>query len=535
MSVFKKLNQQDAYISTYTARKSWAASGSQYRELGIQNIVGLSGSTPYIPTFYDNVYGGPFSNSGSTSFNRRLVYESTKHLYYSAFSSSLLSSTSSYENYLQSSYNISGSRQISDKIAIISLPKEMYGTHIEPGSILIKPDSGSLIATSSYYVDSAYVNIKGDTSIEPIHNLYVENTDFLYGSTFPLTDLDYLENEGDFVDEETQGEYVDTTGVDQYSNIILDDSEGNLYLKDSNPRKFVGNVIYPHGQLIITDSNLSTYYNNYFDAILNWKSNLPIYVHNYHCRVKNSELNFSLNKTALKNNNGQIADNISGSNFQPYVSTVGLYNDSNELIAVSKMSQPLPKSNETDMVIVVKLDMNFGSNRLPSMATSYTVDAPVYTHHFTFRNWEYEYGRGSHGYVKTTASPNNKSGNLGRKSHKRKRKYLDAGTYQLFWKRDATVQITKFQTHVVNDYHIVKEIDNNPMGGLQKAMNFVDAKAVGNQTTGYTITIMQPEGFSHRRPNEFYRNVLTQYLYENNLIENYTYSVPTVQDSLEYL
>ena len=47
MSAYKKLNQQDAYISTYTSRKSWVASGSQYRELGINNIVGLSGSGDY--------------------------------------------------------------------------------------------------------------------------------------------------------------------------------------------------------------------------------------------------------------------------------------------------------------------------------------------------------------------------------------------------------------------------------------------------------------------------------------------------------
>ena len=38
MSAYKKLNQQDAYISTYTSRKSWVASGSEYRDLGINNI-----------------------------------------------------------------------------------------------------------------------------------------------------------------------------------------------------------------------------------------------------------------------------------------------------------------------------------------------------------------------------------------------------------------------------------------------------------------------------------------------------------------
>ncbi len=55
MSAYKKLNQQDAYISTYTARKSWIVSGSQYSGLGINNIVGLSGSLPYYHSDSENI------------------------------------------------------------------------------------------------------------------------------------------------------------------------------------------------------------------------------------------------------------------------------------------------------------------------------------------------------------------------------------------------------------------------------------------------------------------------------------------------
>jgi hypothetical protein len=43
--------------------------------------------------------------------------------------------------------------------------------------------------------------------------------------------------------------------------------------------------------------------------------------------------------------------------FQPYITTVGLYNDSNELIAVGKLAQPVPKSKYMDMNFVVKLDI----------------------------------------------------------------------------------------------------------------------------------------------------------------------------------
>ena len=54
---------------------------------------------------------------------------------------------------------------------------------------------------------------------------------------------------------------------------------------------------------------------------------------------------------------GERNDNITGSAFQPYITTVGLYNDANELIAVGKMAQPVPKPANTEMTIIVKIDI----------------------------------------------------------------------------------------------------------------------------------------------------------------------------------
>jgi hypothetical protein len=371
MSAYKKLNQQDAFITTYTARKSWIASGSQYGDLGILNIVGLSGSRPYFSQPEDTVFGGGVNSVATSSFDRRVVFQSAHHLYYSLFSDGAIPVTSSYENYLQSSFNVSGSRYLNQNIAILSLPKEMYGTSIEPGTVRITPDL--LPGTGSNYVDNNYVtDVELDptgTSFIQVDNLYTENTNYLYGSDNPLTDLDYIENESDYVDEQepVPGQYIDTDDGEQYSSEILDDGEGNLYMKDSSPKKYVGNVIYPHGQIVITDNAVALYYNYYFNAVIRWKSNQPIYTHNYHCKIKTAEFNHTLNRTALDTVTGEKTGNVSGSYFQPYITTVGLYNDANELIAVGKMGQPLPKSADTDMSIVVKLDMNFGVNRFKKL------------------------------------------------------------------------------------------------------------------------------------------------------------------------
>jgi hypothetical protein len=54
---------------------------------------------------------------------------------------------------------------------------------------------------------------------------------------------------------------------------------------------------------------------------------------------------------------GKYANNVTGSDFHPYITSVGLYNDSNELIAVGKLGQPLPKPADTELTIQVKLDV----------------------------------------------------------------------------------------------------------------------------------------------------------------------------------
>jgi hypothetical protein len=357
MSAYKKLNKQDAYITTYTARKHWAISGSDYVSNGVKRLVGESGSGAYYLQ-QDDIE--------SISYTR-LIFNSINHLYYSLFSSGSVMTTGSYENYLQSSFS-SGSRNIYEKIGVYSLPRNVVGTHIEPLSLSITPEGST--ATTNY--------VSGGYSNELSQDDYIEDFNHIYGSIPYTADMliDYITVEGDYVDESIPagGQYLDI--VRKYISTIVDDGEGNLYLKYSSPRKYVGNVIYPHGQIVLTDENVATYLTAFLSGTLDYKSNHPIYTHNYHCRVRESEFNYTYNPSALTSSlkttyyndgeiyisssnytNGTLNNNITGSEFQPYITTVGLYNDANELIAVGKLGQPIPKSANTDMTFIVKIDI----------------------------------------------------------------------------------------------------------------------------------------------------------------------------------
>ena len=75
----------------------------------------------------------------------------------------------------------------------------------------------------------------------------------------------------------------------------------------------------------------------------------------FFCRVRNSEYNYSNNPTYA-----DTAGNFVNKGFETdpksYITTVGLYNDAKELLAVAKLSKPLVKSFSREAVIKVKLD-----------------------------------------------------------------------------------------------------------------------------------------------------------------------------------
>jgi len=72
-------------------------------------------------------------------------------------------------------------------------------------------------------------------------------------------------------------------------------------------------------------------------------------------RVRNAEFNYSTNPSYITGSGDlRIADMINAP--QAYVTTVGMYNDNNELLAVAKLSRPLLKDFTKEALIRIKLD-----------------------------------------------------------------------------------------------------------------------------------------------------------------------------------
>jgi hypothetical protein len=112
---------------------------------------------------------------------------------------------------------------------------------------------------------------------------------------------------------------------------------------------------------------------------LSFKNEHIVYENEVRCVVKESEFNLSYNPTLISGSQPRIVSGSdgyiltgslngtlkpfatgsalpSGSFFTPYATSIGLYNDNNELLAVAKFGKPILISPYTDMTFVVKYD-----------------------------------------------------------------------------------------------------------------------------------------------------------------------------------
>jgi Concanavalin A-like lectin/glucanases superfamily len=189
------------------------------------------------------------------------------------------------------------------------------------------------------------------------------------------------------VDSNNDGKYGISGAIDEFfifnkglvQSEILQLADTSLSTMATNTN-IVGNVFYEHGIVVISDPRLR-YGNSTFrffnDAILNtititqgtntlsafslnFSSTVSMYEHEYLCRLNEDEFNFTLNPTIRRNDDvtSQIPkDIVSNPAFSPYITTIGLYNDKYELVAIAKLASPVKKRDTVDLNIVVRFDI----------------------------------------------------------------------------------------------------------------------------------------------------------------------------------
>jgi hypothetical protein len=120
----------------------------------------------------------------------------------------------------------------------------------------------------------------------------------------------------------------------------------------------VGNIFTKHGIAVISSPN-STYndaINTY--ATASWNSTKTIYELNILVKVDGGDFNISQNRSLLLDDLETYQSFATGSSFDPYVTTIGLYNSNLDLIAVGKLAQPIRKREDVDTNFLIRIDLD---------------------------------------------------------------------------------------------------------------------------------------------------------------------------------
>ena len=123
---------------------------------------------------------------------------------------------------------------------------------------------------------------------------------------------------------------------------------------------YVGNLFYQSGLGVITHPK----YNDILTGsnsinTLQFQGSHLIFEHEYQCTVLEHEFNNTYNSSTIDQTGidpYKIEGFTTSSFWKPYVTTIGLYNEMNELLVVGKLGQPIRMSDETDTTFVVRWD-----------------------------------------------------------------------------------------------------------------------------------------------------------------------------------
>jgi hypothetical protein len=295
-------------------------------------------------------------------------------------------------------------RNLGSKAKVISIPQSYVGDGIKRGSV-------SIIDGNEVYSDDGFGNLRGTESeliLESI-NFDNEQIEFL-DLTEVLNTIEILE-----INYNSNLLRVSYNGTIYNLVIILANFETNVLIVEDIPfvtfdNKPVGNIFYNQGIIVITNNSDNVISSSWE---LNYKSTETIYEHEYLLIVNEDEFNVSQNPSAVITLNqetssfvttdlklvktitnpgvkyirkksilstGDILDfrftssvdtNINagfehwdlsgsvdstGSFLTPFITTIGLYDDNCDLVAVAKLPQPIKSEPDIPVNFIIRFD-----------------------------------------------------------------------------------------------------------------------------------------------------------------------------------
>jgi hypothetical protein len=293
---------------------------------------------PYFSITYGNFYG----NLGSGSFGTETssIYANPTKEIYTQYQNILLGTADLDGRFTMKS----GSTTVNaDDIWVITFSTYKMKDRIDEGLIELSfsgSTNGITLIDDSYYTtqaQSSYQIIEGTLENQPSPPIYGG-----FGILYPQNGMVVL-NAARL--SEKLGLWNSTTKT----------STGTVNGWDYNPGLSSGEFTYNHKTLF---ESMKLCVNN--TAKVRKSEYVP--ARHYFVRIKNRDFNYSNNPTYVYDGSdgihakGTIRNTDFIENPQTYITTIGLYNESNELVAVAKLSRPAVKTFSDELLCKVRLD-----------------------------------------------------------------------------------------------------------------------------------------------------------------------------------
>ena len=135
---------------------------------------------------------------------------------------------------------------------------------------------------------------------------------------------------------------------------LLDRTEGGTALQTA----YVGNVFSKHGIIVFSsaDYRVNDLLNTPFTA--SYRSTVTINELGVVTRLDAGDFNLSTNVTLTADDDSTYQSFVTSSTFAPYITTIGLYNDAGQMLAIAKLAQPVRKRSDVDMNFLIRLDLD---------------------------------------------------------------------------------------------------------------------------------------------------------------------------------
>ena len=313
--MIKEIPKSDVIVRPFKVYKEWTLD-----ENDISPVFGIDGEGTFIDLD---------TEEKSNGFNKKVLYASIKAQFYTnAATASLLTEVG-----LRKSYASTDERTLGTEIAVFSIPQQYYGEGIKIGTFSIEDETLNRVYTDDGYsnlIDSGS-NIKGNIFYDM--GLIVLTKDIVSGSVLNNYTLQFRSTKTIYENEIFLSVLENEFNYSQNPSAVYEDGGSKITHTVNRPGA--------------TNNDTELVNTSFYDAGIKW--------------VRNKKYPFISTLDSTKY--GSFDDYLysgsvdpTGSYLAPYITTIGLYDDELNMVAVAKLPQPIKSLPDYPLNFIVRFD-----------------------------------------------------------------------------------------------------------------------------------------------------------------------------------